>query len=523
MSLFDKSSVEIFVKDMKWPTRLLLMVLFCSFFWLGFTTIRYSIAQPLCCADDGAIALVAKSLSNGAGYALPINFSGESGRFPFDPGISTGATLIIPAAIMLRIFGDRPWIPGLTSAIISLGLLLWMFGLALRKFGPREGGVYSLLALILVYFVTSGQNFIHWHALVGEIPAALLTLCAAFYVISDGSKISSRFFPGVILGLAVQSKLLASLAFPAFALFSLWGETGLARKKNDWLSLIVLGAGFLTPTIAFELWRLFELGGRGYVAWFKQLGAFMQSQVPGANIGGDRISALFERSFNNSKSSLNVYGHTPLDLAAYILLLSVASWKFCHRVAAKFALLITLVAVTHLMWWALFSNGWQRYELIGAILASFALATVGLWRVESPIKVVAIMLSLTMALPISNPMQLTWFMRGPSSLDSLREKDLREAIQPVLHGQQGSVLIGGWWASLVEAKFLLPDGVSVVGFNQVGSLKKKNVGAYFIVNHKWDDFAKLDKDPAYVSFSKKCRDLLVKNDDFELYKCSKLY
>lgn len=521
MNLFGENGIGTFLKAVKRPTTLLLTLLFLGVFWLGFTTIRYSIAQPLCCADDAAISLVAKSLSKGTGYALPINFSGESGRFPFDPGISTGATLIIPAAIMLRIFGDHPWVPGFTSAIISLGLLLWIFGLALRRFGPRDGAAYSLLTLLLVYFVTSGPNFIHWHALVGEVPSALLTVCAVFYVVGDGSKISSRFLSGILLGLAVQAKLLASLAFPAFALLSLWGATGVARKRSDWLSLAALSAGFFTPIFAFELWKLFELGAHGYVAWFGQLRAFMQSQVPGANLGGDRISALFERAFSNSKSSLNVYGHAPVDLAAYVFLLSIVSWKFCDRTAGKFALCVMLVAVTHLMWWAFFSNGWQRYELIGVILTSCVLATVGLWKIELPIKVVAIAVSLALALPLSKPQQLTWFLRSPSSLESLREKNLREAIQPIMHGQHSSVLIGGWWASLVEAKFMLPDNIRVAGFNRVDSLKEKDADVYLMVNHKWDGFAGLDKDPAYKSFEDKCSSLLVKNDDFELYKCAK--
>lgn len=501
---------------------LLLVLFFSGVSWLGYTTIRYSIAQPLCCADDGAIALVAKSLSEGSGYALPINFSGESGKFLFDPGISTGATLIIPAAIMLRIIGDYPWVPGFTSAIISLGLLFGICGLALRRFGPKDGAAYSLLVLILVYFTTSGQNFIHWHALVGEIPAALLTLYAVFFVVGDGSRTSSRFLPGVLLGLAVQAKLLASLAFPVLAIFSLWGASGWARKKSDWMSLAVLGTGFLTPIIAFELWRLFELGAHGYVAWFNQLYAFVQSQVPGANSGGDRVSVLSMRSFNNSKSSLSVYGHAPLDLAAYVFLLSMVSWKFSHRIARKFTLCVMLVAVTHLMWWMLFSNGWQRYELIGAILVSCALATVSLWRVEFPLKIIVIVVSFVLALPIFNPQQLTWFLRGPASLDSLREKNLREAIQPLMHERDDSILIGGWWASLVEAKFLLPGSVAIAGFNRVDSLKERDLNVYFIINHKWDGFAGLNKDPAYKSFADGCPNLLIKNSDFELYKCAKI-
>jgi len=68
----------------------------------------HALTDGLCCADDGAIALVAKSVANGDGYALPINFSSESGYFPLHAGISTGPTLILPAAAMIAVAGPQP-------------------------------------------------------------------------------------------------------------------------------------------------------------------------------------------------------------------------------------------------------------------------------------------------------------------------------------------------------------------------------------------------------------------------------
>lgn len=508
------------LKEVNLSTKALLILILLSVYWLGFISIRYSIAEPLCCGDDGAIALVAKSLSEGRGYALPINFSGESGKFYFDPGISTGPTLVIPAAIMLRILGDHPWVPGFTSAVVSLGLIIWVCMLALRSFGIRQGAKYGLLAIVSVYFVTSGQNFIHWHALVGEIPAALLTVCAAFYVIRDEGSTYSRFLPGILLGLAVQSKLLASLAFPVFALFSLWGERGLARRKRDWLALISFCAGFLTPIIIFELWRLRDLGVHGYVTWFSELRAFMKSQVPGVNLYGDRVSEIINRAASNSKSALSAYGHGSLDMAAFAILVSLIGWKFCDRISGKFALCIALVAATHLAWWTLFSNGWQRYELIGEVVAACTLATTALWVVDFPIKMAAIILSLVTSLPTSNPSQLAWFLRGPSSLESIREENLRAVIMPIANRPQHTVIVGGWWASLVEAKFLVPENVSIVAFNQLSSVRASNVDDYLLINHKWDNFAGLDKNPSYQAFKRKCPNLITMNADFELYKCS---
>jgi len=68
------------------------------FVWLSFPVA----VRGLSSADDTFLALAAKTVASGSGYGIPIS----SGHLVlFAPEISTGATLILPVALFIRIFG----------------------------------------------------------------------------------------------------------------------------------------------------------------------------------------------------------------------------------------------------------------------------------------------------------------------------------------------------------------------------------------------------------------------------------
>ena len=103
-----------------WLATAIAALLYALLSWL---VASHAATDGLCCADDAAISLAAKSLAQGDGYSLPLNFRGESGNFPMDAGISSGPTVVLPAAASIRLFGAQPWAPTLASALLSLGLL----------------------------------------------------------------------------------------------------------------------------------------------------------------------------------------------------------------------------------------------------------------------------------------------------------------------------------------------------------------------------------------------------------------
>lgn len=500
------------------------LVFVASLAWLAFLATSFALATPLCCADDAAISLVAKSVAEGHGYTIPINFIGESGSFRFDPGISTGPTLILPAAAMLALLGNHPWIPGLTSAVISIGLLCWLGYLLLRRFGTKEGSSYGLTFVVLLYLATSGQNFVHWHALIGEIPAALLIILAAFYVTAEPHSRNKRFISGLLAGLAMQSKLLALLALPMLAIFALWGGRGIGRTWKDWQLFAYFIAGFLVPNVAFEAWRLSVLGVHGYIDWFNQLTAFMNLQVPGVRQDAGQLNVLIDRATSNSASAVKGYGHAPFDMMCFLFFSTLIAWITLSKSSGKVIGCLMSIALANLAWWALFSNGWQRYELIGMCLSAATMASVVLWQTGPVLKTLAVFVAALSIGPVFNPAQILWSIRGPDStaLGGLsRINGLKQILTPVMEENGGAVVIGSWWASLVEAEFLLKQNVKIVGFNRLYSIGESNLKGFLLINKKWDAFGNMQNNPEFKHFQEsECNKLVNENADFVLYECA---
>ena len=77
-------------------------------------------ARGLGHADDGFLALAAKSLASGQGYGT---LQSDQRFLLYDPGISTGPPLILPAALLMSLFGPLAALPGITGLAIFLGPL----------------------------------------------------------------------------------------------------------------------------------------------------------------------------------------------------------------------------------------------------------------------------------------------------------------------------------------------------------------------------------------------------------------
>jgi hypothetical protein len=150
--------------------------------WAGFVIFcaGLSVSAGLCCADDGHRAVVAKNVVLGLGYAtaLPEAIDGtNSAPVRFDPGINTGPPFILPCAALLKLFGIRDTIPGLTS------VALWAsaFTLLLVRVSRRVDGAGLLMGTSVFCFsvlAVSPFHFEHWYAYLGEIFAAALWVCA---------------------------------------------------------------------------------------------------------------------------------------------------------------------------------------------------------------------------------------------------------------------------------------------------------------------------------------------------------
>lgn len=226
--------------------------------------------------DEAFNLTVPQNLIAGLGYTSDGTLSGST-LTPFDARISTGPAVLLPVAAVLAT-GIDPIIGARLVPLAYWALLLT--GLAVL--GHRIGGRWAALAAVAVplAFVTSASNSpIQGPAdLLGEIPAAALLVWALIVLPRR------TWLAGLLVGLAIQAKLITLLALPAFAV-ALWLLAGTATGsaatswarivdtlKRSWLPLLFVAL----PTFLVELAALLTFGPAGFVHHLRTLVSFMR-------------------------------------------------------------------------------------------------------------------------------------------------------------------------------------------------------------------------------------------------------
>jgi hypothetical protein len=233
--------------------------------WHSLTVLRFW-------EDEAFNLTVPRNLLAGLGYTSDGTLSGST-LTPFDPRISTGPVVLLPVAAVLATGID----PVLGARLVPLAYwVLLLVGLVI--IGRRLAGPFGALiavALPLAFNTADSVSPIQGPAdLLGEIAAAALIVWA-FLALPRRA-----WLAGLLLGLAVQAKLIALLALPAFAvaLFLLTPPGRfrirlVATLRRGILPLILAAA----PSVLLELIALLSLGPSGYARHVRAMGGFLLS------------------------------------------------------------------------------------------------------------------------------------------------------------------------------------------------------------------------------------------------------
>lgn len=246
-------------------------------FWLlaaGLLTCHAIVIQHSLTArfwEDEAFNLtVPLNLLAGLGYSSDGALSGST-ITPFDPRISTGPTVLLPVTAVLALGAD----PVIGSRLVPVAFwMLLIAGLALL--GIRTVGRWGGLVAAAVPLAFNGLGSISPIQgpadLLGEIPAAALLVWALIVLPRRA------WLAGLLVGLAVQAKLIALLALPAFAV-ALWmlapgrgWQRIIETLKRSWLPLVLAGV----PSLLFEVAALASLGLERYIEHLRELVRFVR-------------------------------------------------------------------------------------------------------------------------------------------------------------------------------------------------------------------------------------------------------
>ncbi|MFC9983468.1 hypothetical protein ACFU0W_15010 [Microbacterium keratanolyticum] len=354
--------------------------------WQSLTTFRLW-------EDEAFNLTVPRNLLAGLGYTSDGALSGST-LTPFDPRISTGASVLLPVALVLAT-GIDPVIGARLIPLLYWGLLLaglWILG---RRIAGRWGALVAI-AVPLAFQTAASNSPIQGPAdLLGEIPAAAL-LVWAFIVLPRRA-----WLAGLLFGLALQAKLIALIALPAFAV-ALWALTpGRGWKRigatatRSILPLVLAGL----PTLLMEIAAFVILGRAAYLTHLRELASFVRSS--GQNVAPttipEKVTVLADSWFSSPW----------LVLAAVLLGLAVGavactrSWRTWRTTGAKPAaedLALGLAAVVGFLafvgWWAQAAHTplWVRHPAPGVfafapLLAAFTVRGMQfLWKGSLPLR-----------------------------------------------------------------------------------------------------------------------------------------
>lgn len=330
--------------------------------------------------DEAFNLTVPLNLLDGLGYSSDGALSGST-ITPFDPRISTGPVVLLPVAALLATGMD----PVVAARLVPLAF--WVALLAgLAVIGRRIGGRWAALlavAVPLAFTADAGFSPIQGPAdLLGEIPAAALLVWALTLLPRRA------WLAGLLVGLAIQAKLIAALALPAFAI-ALWvlsDGAGWARVRDtlrrSWLPLLLAAV----PTLLLELGALLSLGFSGYWQHVRDFAHFLRTGGQ-----GDAATTVLQK-LGTLADSWSLPGFLAVIGAVIALGLAVTGvvlrWRdasAADRIVIAYAVAAIVGALAFVGWWATASRLplWVRHPAPG-ILAFFpVIAAAALWAVAA--------------------------------------------------------------------------------------------------------------------------------------------
>ncbi|MBS1907883.1 MAG: hypothetical protein JST33_15275 [Actinobacteria bacterium] len=359
-----------------WILLALLILANAVVMWHSLTMLRFW-------EDEAFNLTVPRNLIAGLGYTSDGTLSGST-LTPFDPRISTGPTVLLPVAGVLALGAD----PVIGARLVPLAYwVLLLAGLAVlgRRLAGRFGALIAV-ALPLAFNTAGSVSPIQGPAdLLGEIAAASLIVWALVVLPRRA------WLAGLLLGLAVQAKLIALLALPAFAVALLlltpvapFRRRLLSALRRAILPLVLVAA----PTVLMELSALVSLGVDGYILHARELSGFVRT-------GGQHVEPT---TVPQKLDTLAGAWFVPWWLVVLAVVLAAVSvvWaagplrRWWNRdpqlLALGFGSAVGLLAFVG--WWAQAAQLplWVRHPAVGVfafapILAAVAVrATASLWR-----------------------------------------------------------------------------------------------------------------------------------------------
>lgn len=480
--------------------------------------------------DDGYNASVSKNLSMGLGYVTSYN-----NYVYFNPEITTGPTILMPVSILISIFGNKNWVPGLGASIcINIGLILIFYFLYKTKF-TNKTGFFLLFITTLFLFLAN----IYLYTLIGEVPAVLFAI-ASIIIFSKFTK-KSLFVAGIIFSLALLTKLIVAICFLGF--FSIIIAKLLQNKTKGSALVLVKTVIFFVLGLLIVLlpWVIFsKLSVKPIITsnvtsttppnqFFEVMGSGIEPFKKAEN----KLQYLINNSKNNSKILIyDDYGGKPFQVIIFVFI-TVLLMVFPIRniintkkasVTDYILIALNISFLAHLIWWLSFSNlGWYRH-LLPALLywgASFSLTVI-----RSPL-ILKQLLLLLFIIFISNTnltnsnLITTLSPKWEKSERLISLESTAKKISEIKSLNKSAIFAGCLYSGNRDLEYLLPTSLNFYKCDLINNSEYINNNVYLVTSVDWSNW---DNYPEYNTFKKSCEineNIKYKDSYFTISVCKK--
>lgn len=197
--------------------------------------------------DDAYNISIAKNIALGFGYV-----SSYEDYIYFNSEVTTGPVLILPASLLIKLFGNVMWIPNIIIVLITfiqLSLIL------LIKYTDKLKRL-----LIHIFFIILSVAFIplnFFYSFLGEIPSALFIIISALYLRSKS--IHSYFISGIFFSLAFFTKSITVLFIIGVCIVGIINlVNALRNKKNLKTEFIIIFSFLIAFIFSYTIYGIFK-------------------------------------------------------------------------------------------------------------------------------------------------------------------------------------------------------------------------------------------------------------------------
>jgi len=483
----------------------IVLILFITF------QLNFAFSVGVCCADDGQHAAIAKNLANGLGYVTTLQEGVPHFEIiKFDPRIGNGPTTILPAALLIKIFGNHYWTPGLAHVIV-IALLLVSIGFLLKKF---DAGFYLFFITLLFFFISYAlmtYHFEQWYALLGEIPTVLLFLIGVLIFYWKDTR-GSYLLSGLVFSLAANAKLVILISVGVFVISAyildrlVWREKRFDGLQNLIRVFTPLLIGLLIPFLAYEAWKVLSLGFSGFKThWLNYISFLDKMAVPNDVDQGLRTKLQIRTEVFHER-----FGIAFLTIPVVLLTSGFLIRK--NKRLFRVVMVIIPVIVIYSVWWFVFSLGWPRYYIICLTMIIF-LAVIPLLEVGRQ------KLYLLYLIPL-----LLWTSTAWGRVDFPLEKVRGSFFSATLHTQNlieiserltehpGDILLTQWWGSSSDMEYLMKSSQNFTAYWDPGL---SQMTPYWLALNKKFLY---EQDKTFIDFMNSC-DVILEDERYFLGEC----